>query len=94
MAEKIREISPSTSLYRDEATGIAWVRDGRTGFEHSPHPSIDSTGSVEGMKKQGHWRRDDRTVRANGYIFNIDSSWIDGELDQIAADACQCGGKH
>lgn len=34
-------------------------------------PSIDASGSVSGMKKNGIWRKSDVTVKINGYIYNL-----------------------
>lgn len=90
----IKQLSEHAALYRDTNTGIAWVENGSTGNGHSAHPNIHSTGSVRGMKQQGYWGKDDRTVRSHGWIYNIDHLVISDEYDQIAADYCQCGGKH
>lgn len=86
----IREIKTYVGLYRDDKTGIAWVVDGSTGCGHSCHANIDSSGSVRGMKKLGYWRKKDRTVRSNGFIYNIDSYVVNDELDEIAARECRC----
>lgn len=90
MKQVIREISEYCILYRDTNTGIAWVEDGSTGTGHSAHPNISATGSVRGMKNLGYWGKKDRTVRSHGWIYNVDHLVISSELDQIAADACNC----
>lgn len=90
----LQQVSEYVALYRDSRTGIAWVENGSTGNGHTAHPSIHASGSVRGMKKQGYWRKDDRTVRSHGYIYNIDRLVISDDLDQLAADHCRCGGKH
>ena len=90
----LKQISEYAALYRDSRTGIAWVENGSVGCEHSAHANIDSTGSVAGMKKLGYWRRDDRTIRCRGAIYNIDTLVITDDFDQLAADHCHCGGKH
>ena len=90
----IKQISECKLLYRDNKTGIAFVEDGSTGNTHSCHANIDSTGSVRGMKKLGYWRKDDRTTRAHGAIYNIDTLVVSDELDEIARQHCRCGGKH
>jgi hypothetical protein len=46
------------------------------------------------MKKLGYWGKTDRTVKAHGYIYNIDKLVVDDELDKIAQQYCRCGGKH
>lgn len=47
----IKEIKPYVKLFINNNTGIAWIENGSTGNSHSAHPNIDSSGSVEGMKK-------------------------------------------
>lgn len=90
----LKQVTEHIALYRCSRTGIAWVEDGTTGSGHSAHANIDATGSVRGMKSRGYWRKDDRTVRTHGAIYNIDSAVVTDELDQLATDWCQCGGKH
>ena len=92
----IRNIAPYIDLYRDDRTGIAIVEDGTSGTGASPHPNIDATGSIRGMKKLGNWGKDDEVVRSFGFLFNISRYSIDpnDELDEIAARACRCGGNH
>lgn len=92
MKSFIREIKPHANLYRDSDSGIAWIEDGRSGLGFSVHASIDSTGSVIGMKNAGHWRKDARTIKANGFIYNIDTFVCDksNEFEMIVADECMC----
>lgn len=94
MKQLVRNVCGSFNLYRDDATGIAWIKDGRTGLGISVHANIDSTGSVAGMKAKGYWRRTDRTVRSHGWIYNIDSFVCDknDRLEMIVADECRCQG--
>lgn len=88
----IKVIRPHVKLYRDQKTGIAWVEDGTTGTGHSCHPNIHSSGSVRGMKAKGYWDKGGKTVRSHGWTYNIDKISMSGELDEIAADNCNCGG--
>jgi len=90
--QHLGNIKPYVDLYRDDRTGIAIVEDGTSGTGHGPHPSIDSSGSVRGMKELGHWRKDAQTVRALGYIFNTSVIVVDTDLDRIAWANCECGG--
>ena len=90
----IKQIGEHVALFRDEKTGIAFIENGCTGCEHSCHANIDTTGSVSGMKKLGYWRKEDRTVRSRGAIYNIDKLVVTDELDEIARQYCRCGGKH
>lgn len=92
--EMIEQIAPHAVLYRDPDTGIAWVENGSLGIAHSPHPNIDASGSVEGMKERGYWRKDAQTVRSHGYVYNISATVIEDEYDRVAADHCRCGGTH
>jgi hypothetical protein len=94
MKQNIREVRPYVTLYRDDHTGIAWVENGSTGCGHSAHPNIDASGSVRGMKEEGYWAKDARTVRSHGFIYNIDEFIVNrgDELDMLAAQHCQCGG--
>ncbi len=90
----LQELEPHIKLYRDPATGLAWVENGRTGAGHSAHPNIDESGSVSGMKKLGYWGQNDRTVSSNGFIYNIDRCVVSDRWDEIARQHCQCGGTH
>jgi len=90
----IKQISEYVALYRDEKTGIAFVENGTVGCEHSCHANIDASGSVRGMRRLGYWREDDRVVRGNGAIYNIDSLVVTDGLDEVARQHCRCGGKH
>jgi uncharacterized protein YfiM (DUF2279 family) len=90
----LREIRPHVKLYRDPKTGIAWVEDGTSGTAASAHPNISASGSVSGMKRKGYWGKSDRTVRSHGFIYNIDRGACSTKLDEIARDACNCGGYH
>lgn len=90
----VREIRPHVELFRDPVTGLAWVEDGTTGAGHSCHANIDVTGSVTGMKNRGYWSKADRVVRSHGFAYNIDTFIVSDELDAIAAQHCQCGGRH
>lgn len=40
-------------IFEDEATGVAWMHDGSSGMDISIHPSIDASGSIQGMKQSG-----------------------------------------
>lgn len=92
MKRFIRMAGPHAKLYRDDRTGIAWVADGSTGLGYSAHPNIDRTGSVTGMKKLGYWGKNDRTVRSNGFIYNISRLAVDPSVpyEKLAAQECRC----
>lgn len=92
MKEFIKEVRPHAKLYRDTNTGIAWIADGNSGLIYSIHANISSTGSVRGMKQIGRWGKKDKTVRTNGYIYNIDTFICNenNELEKILADECMC----
>lgn len=93
MKKLIREIKEYTTLYRDDTSGIAWIEDGSTGMGISIHSSIDSSGSVRGMKNLGYWQKADRTIRSHGWIYNIDTLIVDhnNPLEKLLADTeCKC----
>lgn len=90
----IKKLSEYVHLYRCPRTGLAWIENGNAGIAHSAHPNIHESGSVMGMKKLGYWDKKARAVRSHGFIYNIDSLIITDIYDQIAADYCQCGGRH
>ncbi len=90
MMKKIKDLGDYKSVWRDDRYGIAVVRDGSTGMEHSVHPNIDRTGSVRGMKNLGYWAKDAKTVRCNGAIYNISRNIATDELDKIAREYCDC----
>ena len=87
----IRKIRDHVALYRDDLTGIAWVENGEAGCGHSCHPNISKTGSVAGMRRR-FWGEDARVVLSHGFYYNVDQLVVSDELDQIAADACECPG--
>lgn len=64
--------------------GVCQIRNGSTGGGHSGYTNIDATGSVRGMKNQGYWKKDDRTVRAHGQIYNLSQTYISHPLDVLA----------
>ena len=72
MKKLIRELGDCITLYRDTNNGIAWIEDGSTGCGYSCHSNIDITGSVRGMKNLGYWKKDARTIRSHGWIYNIE----------------------
>ena len=89
----IKEVAPYKKLYRDDKNGIAWIEDGSSGCGISIHPNIAANGSVRGMKDNGYWQKDARTVRSHGFIYNIDHiafDWYDGdpmhEFEKIVAN--------
>ena len=92
MKQFIREVKPCAKLYRDTSTGVAWIADGNSGLVYSIHSNISSTGSVRGMKQIGRWGKKDKTVRTNGYIYNLDTFICDknNEFESILADECMC----
>lgn len=92
--ETIRETGQYKTLRRDTDTGIAWIADGSTGLRYSVHPSIDASGSVKGKKDRGDWARDARTVKCDGFIYNIDELIVTSDDDRIVAEECRCGGSH
>lgn len=93
MKKLIRQINEYQALYRDTSNGIAWIEDGSTGTGISIHSSIDSSGSIRGMKKIGYWRKSDRTIRSHGFIYNIDTLSYDknNALERMLVSAeCKC----
>ena len=86
-----KNIGDCITLYRDTNNGIAWIEDGSTGCGYSCHSNIDITGSVRGMKNLGYWKKDVRTIRSHGWIYNIDSLIVSNEWDKLLADSeCHC----
>ncbi len=90
MKTVVRRLSEHRTLFRDTENGIAWIEDTSVGLGYSCHPNISDTGSVTGMRLRGYWGEKDRVVSSHGFIFNVDKVAIYGDLDQIAADACEC----
>lgn len=92
MKKFIRDIDDHAKLYIDNKSGIAVIEDGRSGCGFTCHPSIDKTGSLRGMKKNGGWRKEDRCVRTMGFIINTDIFAIDkdNKYDRIVAEECRC----
>ena len=89
----LQTINPYVRLYRDDKTGIAWVENNSLGIAHSAHPNIDESGSVKGMKNL-YWGQDAKTVKCNGFVYNISSVICDDEYDELARQHCLCGGIH
>jgi hypothetical protein len=90
----IAQLGPHQKLYRYDGTGIAVVEDTSTGSGHSAHPNISATGSVRGMKARGFWGKHDRCVRSGSWVYNVSRCLITDKYDRIAAEHCQCGGRH
>lgn len=88
----IAHVGDWQDVYRNTNTGIAFVQDGNTGMRHSCHANISSGGSIRGMKEMGYWGKKDRTVKCNGYIYNVDTYVVTDKLDAVAAEYCQCIG--
>ena len=88
--ELIAHVGDYKDVYRNKTTGIAFIADGSTGLRHSCHANIYDSGSIRGMKARGYWNKKDRCVRSNGFIYNIDTYVVSGELDKIAAQYCLC----
>lgn len=47
MKQFIKYIEENVNLYRDDKNGIAWIKDGRTGFGISVYANISVTGKVK-----------------------------------------------
>ena len=90
MYREIERLDNSHILYRDENTGIAWVKDNASGLAYSAHPSIDTSGSVSGMKRLGYWKRSDKIVRSHGFYYNTSMLCISDVWDEAAAKHCMC----
>lgn len=91
MKKYLRDIAPHQHLYRDDKTGIAWIHDGRSGVVYSIHPYIDKSGSVKGMKHQKFWNQNDRCIKTNGSIFNIDMICVSDDIRYtVLKNECLC----
>lgn len=55
MKKFIKQIEEHVILYRDDKSGIAWIKDGRTGLGISVHSNIHVSGSISGMKTLGYF---------------------------------------
>ena len=90
MKNLIKNIKKHVNIYQCPKTGIAWIEDNTTGLSYSLHPNIDSTGSISGMKKLGYWNKKDKTIKTNGFIFNISQKYVSNEYNTILQKYCQC----
>ena len=90
----IKEIKKHANLYTCPRTGLAWIENGTTGTKHTLHANIYDSGSVRGMKQSGYWRKEDRTVKTNGFIYNVDTMCNDDneEFNFYLKKYCQCPG--
>ncbi len=75
----LKKLGKHQILFRDTASGIAWVEDGTTGTGHSCHANICASGSVSGMKACGYWSPDDRTAKSHGFTYNLDTFIVSSE---------------
>lgn len=64
--------------------GVVMIENNTVGCGHSCHPNIDASGSVKGMKNLGYWGKEDETVKAGGFIYNLSSVVITNPLDLLA----------
>ncbi|MBM3223390.1 MAG: hypothetical protein FJZ47_06275 [Candidatus Tectomicrobia bacterium] len=94
MTKQLFKLTPKTTLYRDDETGIAWVEDFTTGVGYAAHPNIKRPRTVAEMLQKGHWGPDERTIRSQSFTYNIDRLVIEHPLDDVARQHCQCGGNH
>ena len=89
----IREIQEGINLYREPASGLAWILDITMGeAEISIHPNGIARGPIaERMKQCGLWGMNDRIVYCIGRCFNIDmlSTSMD-EVYNVLFDECMC----
>lgn len=92
--ELVREIEPHIKLYRDPATGLAWVENGRAGCGHSCHPNMAASGSLLQRSAREVYGPDARLVTSHGFIYNTSMVVGEDEYDEIARQHCQCGGNH
>ena len=72
------------NLCQIKRKNIVVIENYSTGGGYSAHPNIDKTGSVSGMKRLGYWKKDDKTVKQDGFIYNISSVYISNNLDALA----------
>lgn len=63
---------------------VCSIENNSTGTGHSVHPNISETGSVKGMKEKGYWRKEDKTVKFNGFIYNTSEVVISDPIDALA----------
>jgi len=63
---------------------VVSIENYSVGIGHSAYPNIDKSGSVAGMKKLGYWGKDDKTVRQDGFIYNVSHVVISDPLDALA----------
>lgn len=84
------------AIYRCNRTGIARLEKtpNSTGTAQGLHPSIDGSGSIEGMKSLGHWKEGEVTERAFGFIYNINRyanrSGLEDEYYSLLEKYCEC----
>ena len=88
--ELIAHVDDFKDVYRNKTTGIAFVYDASSGCRYSCHSNIDATGSIRGMKSNGYWKKNDRCIRSNGCIYNIDTMIKSDYFEMVAANYCMC----
>lgn len=74
--KNLLKLNDITSLCMHKKSGITFIKDGSTGETFiSHHPSIDSSGSVIGMKNLKYWGKNDLIIRnVCGQSVNISKS--------------------
>lgn len=70
---------------------IIQLHDGSSGMLHTPYANIDATGSVTGMKSQGYWPKDAKTIRRLGFIYNLSSQVVTSNLDLLSLRMAEQG---
>jgi len=63
---------------------VTVIENNSAGVGHSAYANISSSGSVEGMKNLGYWRKEDKTVKQGDFIYNLSSVVISCSIDALA----------
>jgi hypothetical protein len=64
--------------------GLVQLRNGSSGTGHSPFINVDRTANLAGLRKLYRWGKDDKLVRAHGFIYNLNMPSVTDELDMLS----------
>lgn len=86
----VRKVGEHQTLKRCVTHGIAIVEDGSLGGAHSAHANIQNGKRAA----EEFYGPTSRIVVCHGWAYNTARVVVSDEYDEMAREACHCGGTH